>query len=233
MSFFRNHVNRIASGSRELLVGAFRRLYLLVLAPLYQRFVFPGAQVSGEPAADTSPWLGHLASQMGELTVTYFRSRLVLCLVVAIIAAVGFTFTGLPFGWLLGLLVGVLNFVPFLATIIGLPMSLIVTYLHFNDVAHPIYVLVVFAAVQLLETFILAPLIQGKMVGLHPLTTLLLLLIGAHFAGILGLLLAIPLAAGLKILHHELFEPKARPGTPRHVKVTVISSEPERKLGNG
>ncbi len=157
----------------------------------------------------------YVGTEIGRTTLSFFRSRIIVCLIVGVLTAVGFTLIGLPFGWLLGLLIGVLNVVPILPLIFGLVPSLIIAYIHFNDFRHPFFVFLIFMIVQLLDGLVLSPLIQGKMVGLHPITTFFILLVGSFF-GFLGLLLAIPVAVALKIIFKEFF--RERPVGIKYVK---------------
>jgi len=173
-----------------------------------------------------------IARQIDATLASFFRGRLIICSIVGAATTIGYLIAAVPFAIPLGLLIGVLNLVPFLAAIVGLPITLAICYLHYLDFAHPIYALIVFLIVQALDNFLLSP-IQGKSVGLHPITTIVVLLIGSELAGLFGLLLAIPAAAVVKNLFRELILPELseitgpvhRPPPPDQREQTADASE--------
>jgi predicted PurR-regulated permease PerM len=98
---------------------------------------------------------------------------------------------------------------------LALPPALLLTYFNAagageNWVVAVTLVLIVYLAVQAVESFILTPTIQAKAAGLHPITTVIVLLIGGELAGLLGMLLAIPIASTLKSLATEYLLPELR-----------------------
>ena len=145
----------------------------------------------------------------------FFRGRLIICAAVGALTALGWVAcpgvaNGLPFG----ILVGVLNLVPFLA-FLGLPPVLILTYVERTgadeDWIMPIVLaLAVFLAVQAIENFALSPYVMAQSSGLHPVTAVIVLLIGGQIAGVLGMLLAVPIASTLKTLGAEFVMPEVR-----------------------
>jgi predicted PurR-regulated permease PerM len=162
--------------------------------------------------------------EIAGMTWTYLWSRLVVCAIVGVLMWLGYWWVGLPWSWAWGIVIGLANTVPMLALVVGLLPSLIHGYIHFGDLLHPIYLAAVFMVVQLLDGFILSPLIQGKMVGLHPVTTLILLTVGSAIFGFFGLILAIPIAIALKIIFREYFQPRPvqHHGRVKHIDVEQI-----------
>ena len=163
--------------------------------------------------------------EIAGMTFTYFWSRLVVCAIVGVLMWLGYWWVGLPWAWAWGIIIGLANTIPMLALVVGLLPSLIHGYLHFGDLLHPIYLTAIFMIVQLLDGFVLSPLIQGKMVGLHPVTTLILLTLGSMIFGFLGLILAIPLAIALKIIFREYFQPRPvhhHRGQVKHIDVEQV-----------
>lgn len=144
-----------------------------------------------------------LLKRFDEILSAFFRGRLLVCLFVAITTGIGFALIGLPFSWVLGIYIGVLNILPYVPIFLGLPVVLLVAYLSYFDFAHPFYAFLIFSVIQFLDGFVLTPIIQSKSVGLHPITTVVVLLIGSELAGVFGLLLAIPVAAMIKVLLKE------------------------------
>jgi len=149
-----------------------------------------------------------VAKQIDQTVANFFQGRLIVCTIVGVGTAVGYLIAGVPFALPLGLFIGVLNIVPYLAAIVGLPITLLVCYLPEYNLTLVIYAFIAFTVVQLIDNVVLTPVIQGKTVGLHPITTIIVLFIGAELAGLFGLILAVPAAAVVKMLFCEFVLPE-------------------------
>jgi predicted PurR-regulated permease PerM len=111
--------------------------------------------------------------------------------------AIGFTIVGLKFGLVVGLVVGVLNIIPYLGTIIGLGVTLPLAFFQPDGGgALAGLVLLVYTLVQVIESWFLTPRIMGERTGLHPVMIIIAIFFwSTAFQGVLGMLLAIPLTA--------------------------------------
>jgi predicted PurR-regulated permease PerM len=196
----------------EILGSAFTIVTLIFLIPLYTffflwRFDYLTSVIAKYLPRTYKKRIISVIHDINQVVGNFFRGRLIICLIVGVSSAIGFQIAGIPFAWPLGLLIGMFNFVPYLAPIFGLPPVLLIAYLTFQDFRHPLYALIVYGVTQLVDNWILTPFIQGKMVGLHPITTIVVVLIGADLAGVFGLILAIPAAAAIKILFKNFIWP--------------------------
>lgn len=120
--------------------------------------------------------------------------------------AMSFTLIGLNFGLLVGLVLGLLNIVPFLGSLIGLMVVLPMAYFQ-PEGSFQLLLLagVVFAAVQLVESWLLTPKIMGNRSGLHPaLVVISLFFWGTVLGGIIGMVLAVPLTAFMVAIWGEI-----------------------------
>ncbi|MGM0450713.1 MAG: AI-2E family transporter [Pseudomonadota bacterium] len=136
----------------------------------------------------------------------FFQGQLIIALCMGVLYATGFTLIGLAFGVLAGLVLGLLNIVPFLGTLIGLLAILPVAYLQ-PDGGIELLVLaaLVFAAVQLIESWLLTPKIMANRSGLHPaLVVISLFFWGTALSGIIGMVLAVPLTAFFVTIWSEI-----------------------------
>ena len=128
----------------------------------------------------------------------FIRGRIIVCFIVGTLIGVGLYFLNLKFALIIGIVSGVFNFIPFLGPIVGVVLALIFA------LGQPWWILlmivVLFILVNQLEAIYLNPNILGKGLGLHPLTVILSMLICGQLLGILGVLVAVPLAAILKVL---------------------------------
>jgi len=128
----------------------------------------------------------------------FIRGRIIVCFVVGTLIGIGLYFLNLKFALIIGIVSGVFNFIPYLGPIVGVMLALI--FALGNPWWTLVMIVVLFVLVNQLEAIYLNPNILGKGLGLHPLTVILSMLICGQLLGILGVLVAVPLAAILKVL---------------------------------
>lgn len=152
---------------------------------------------------------------MDDTVSAIIRGRLIQSLVLMIVLSAGWWIADVPYWLLLGVLGGVLNLLPF-AAVISWPVAVILTVVDKANgggmailwaIAGPT---IVYVIAQSLDGWVIEPLVQGKATGMDALTVLLVVLAGGAILGILGVVLAVPVAACIKILSQELLLPKAR-----------------------
>lgn len=156
----------------------------------------------------------HLAQKMDKVIAGFVRGRLVIALIQGAIFSVAYLLMGVPAAILLGFAVGVLSVVPYLA-LIGIPISMLLLFLDGPDSGFrsawwfmlfaPV---VVYFILQALDDYVWTPMIQGKQTNLDTPTVLFASIAGGALAGFYGLLIAIPVAACLKILVQEVVWPR-------------------------
>jgi predicted PurR-regulated permease PerM len=193
----------IASGVASLMSWAIAPVYLIFF--LLMPALRPEAlSANSFPflKEETAKDLVYLLSEFVHLVVTFFRGQIVIALLQGILYSIGFSLVGLEYGAVLGLILGFLNIVPYLGSMIGLAITLPTAWLQVGggwDVL--LMVILVFSIVQMIEGYILTPRIMGDRTGLHPLTIIVAIFFwGSALGGILGMILAIPLTAFLVVL---------------------------------
>ena len=107
---------------------------------------------------------------------------------------------GTPMSLFIGILAGYANLVPYLGLVFGFVPAAVLTYLHFHEWGPVLGVVAVFGVVQMLEGMVITPRVVGDQVGLHPVVIMLAVLVGAELFGLLGVFLAVPVAAVLNVL---------------------------------
>jgi predicted PurR-regulated permease PerM len=107
---------------------------------------------------------------------------------------------GVDLSVLLGMISGTLEIIPYLGFIVGLSFSLLMTTLQFQDILHPLSVLILFSVIQTAQGFFISPKVIGRQVGIHPLVVIAAITIGGDLFGLVGVLLAIPCAAVLLVV---------------------------------
>ncbi|MDH3563499.1 MAG: AI-2E family transporter, partial [Gammaproteobacteria bacterium] len=113
--------------------------------------------------------------------------------------SVGLTLVGLDLALPIGIVAGLVSFVPYLGFILGLLSAAIAAYLQFQDPMILLGVGIVFLAGQMLESLWLTPKLVGNRIGLHPVAVIFAVMAGGQLFGFTGILLALPTAAVLKI----------------------------------
>jgi predicted PurR-regulated permease PerM len=200
------------------LLGLTGLLTLAVLIPMYTFFFLLQFDPLIRTVRDYLPgtWrpvIVQTVKLIDEKTADFFRGRLIVCALVGVLTGVGWFIVGVPYSLAFGLAVGVLNLVPFLPMIM-LPPVLLATYVHVPPNESWVIAVTlatgVFAVVQGIESFLLYPYFSARSSGLHPVTTIVALLIGGEVAGLLGMLLSIPVASTLKSLGSQYLLPEIR-----------------------
>lgn len=150
-----------------------------------------------------APTIIRLAQQCDGVLATFMRGQLSVMLCLAVIYTLGLALIGVNFSLLLGMMAGFLSIVPYLGGIIGLVSALIIAYLQFHAWFPIGAVCVLFGIGHILEGMVLAPLLIGDKLGLHPIAVIFAVLAGGQLFGFVGVLLAIPVAAMLVVLLRE------------------------------
>lgn len=144
--------------------------------------------------------------EVDEVLSAFVRGQLMLCGILAVLYSIGLYFIGIDLAILLGTMSGVLFIVPYLGTLFGIVFSMLMAFLKFHDLLHPLLCLGWFMLVQAAEGTIITPKIVGDKVGLHPIVTIVALLIGGEWFGIFGMLLAVPVTAVLNVFFRSLLD---------------------------
>jgi len=145
-----------------------------------------------------------LFRDVGSMISLFLRGQLSVCAVLALLYGTGLALIGLPSAFAIGVLAGMLAFIPYLGLLIGLTAAALVSFWSFGLDYHMGLIMLVFSIVQLFESFYLTPKVLGNALGLNPVVILLALVIGGEHFGFTGVLLAIPVTAAASILVREL-----------------------------
>jgi len=153
----------------------------------------------------------HLRREITDVWSAFLRGQLLLSLTMAIITTAICMIIGLPYAVALGLLAGVTEFVPNLGPIIALIPAVLLalfqgsSYLPLSNFWFAVLVVGVYVVIQQIEGNLLVPRILGRSLNLHPLVVLIAVIIGGNLAGILGMLLAAPVLATLRVVGRYVF----------------------------
>lgn len=142
-----------------------------------------------------------IAHEMNAAIAGFIRGQGTLCLILGTYYAIGLTLAGLNFGLLIGLFAGLISFIPYVGSIVGLVLAISVALVQFwPDWIMVLVVATVFFTGQFIEGNILQPKLVGSSVGLHPVWLMFALFAFGSFLGFTGMLIAVPAAAAVGVL---------------------------------
>jgi len=181
-----------------------------------------------------------IATDINSATAGFVRGQGTLCLVLGMMYAVGLTLTGLNFGILIGLFAGLISFIPYVGSMVGLVLAVGVAFVQFwPDWPWVAAVACVFFIGQFIEGNILQPRLVGKSVGLHPVWLMFALFAFGALFGFVGLLIAVPAAAAVAVLvrfaisrylESPLYTGGAEPPPDAEVDIVVVTPKaPSRR----
>lgn len=158
---------------------------------------------------------------------SYIRGQLLLGLAVGVASTVGMLLVGAPFPVILGIISGVTEIVPVIGPILGAIPGVILAAFHPEGWVMVLKVLLVYVVVQQLENNLLVPKIQGDSVKLHPSVIMVALVVGSSVLGLIGLIIAVPVAAIMRDIYLYLYRRFTEDYTPRQAEASVPSRQDE------
>ncbi|MDH5784725.1 MAG: AI-2E family transporter [Chromatiales bacterium] len=141
-----------------------------------------------------------LARSSDEVLGAFLRGQLTVMMALGGIYSIGLSIVGLELAVLIGMLAGVVSFVPYLGFIVGIVVAGIAALMQFQELLPVLYVVIVFGIGQMFEGMVLTPLLVGEKIGLHPVAVIFAVLAGGQLFGFVGILLALPVAAVVMVL---------------------------------
>lgn len=140
-----------------------------------------------------------IAREVDRVVAEFLRGQLSVMLALCVFYSVGLSLAGLDTALSIGLIAGLLSFVPYVGFALAFIMAFIMALLQFSSLAQVVPVLMVFGVGQLVESFVLTPMLVGDRIGLHPVVVILALMAGGQLFGFAGVLLALPVSAAIAV----------------------------------
>lgn len=190
------------------LLFLFSQTFNLVLAPIISFYFLKDFAIIGQMLqkvipARFRPETDKIGREINHVIKKFIRGNLLVACLVALLTSLGMYLIGMEFPVLLGILAGITNFIPYFGAFIAAVPIVLLALVKSKWLA--LYAVGLMFLIQQIEGNILAPKILGDCVGLHPLVLIFALLMGGQLWGIWGLVLAVPLAAILKIVCRHLY----------------------------
>lgn len=203
--------NLIANISTVLMFGL-----NILLIPIYAFFLTLAMPTIRATAKAYIPIKGHdrtlrIIQKIEKAVAAFFRGRLIVCVICAILTWIGFLILGIPYAVLFGVLIGLATAIPLAGLVFLVPAILLTIVEGGDNVALRVSLAIaVYGAIQALEATVFTPTIMGKEVELHPVLLIVALMLCGSLLGVLGLILAVPIAATVRIFAREFFLPRIR-----------------------
>ncbi len=158
------------------------------------------------------PTAARLARESDEVLSAFLRGQLSVMLALGALYSIGLWLVGLNTALVIGMIAGIISFIPYLGTFVGVVLGVLAALVQFHELWHTGLVLGVFGIGQMLEGMLLTPLLVGDRVGLHPVMVIFAIMAGGQLFGFLGVLLALPVASVVMVMlrHiHDLYKESA------------------------
>lgn len=141
-----------------------------------------------------------ISLECDDMLAAFIRGQLMVMFALATIYTIGLSLIGLELALLLGVIAGIVSFVPYLGLIVGITLAGLAAVFQFHEVVPVLMVVGVFAVAQMIEGMVLTPRFVGERIGLHPVAVIFSVLAGGQLFGFAGVLLALPVAAVVMVL---------------------------------
>ncbi len=201
-----NHLLQTAGSKGLALIGIVANLILL---PVVLFYLLRDWDNLVEKITELIPrqWLEKtttVVKEIDQVLAEFLRGQLSVMAALCVFYSIGLWLAGLEMAVSIGLLAGLLSFVPYLGFAIAFIMALLLALLQFGSLSAIVPVLMVFGIGQVIESYILTPYLVGDRIGLHPVVVIIALLAGGQLFGFSGVLLALPVGAAIAVgLRHS------------------------------
>ena len=139
-------------------------------------------------------------SQLQTLVGKYFRGMFLVGTILSVLYSLVLYIVDVKAWLFIGILTGFGAMIPYVGFTIGLISAIVATYITYHDIIHPLYTIIGYVIVQVLESMVITPKIVGDSLGISPVVVIVGLMIGGALAGFIGMIIALPIAAFIKIL---------------------------------
>lgn len=199
---FEKRLETILSAVLNSTVNILNSIFIIAIIPFIAFYMLKDIKVLKKAAWYLTPskWRKqgiHFLRAVNESLGSYIRGQLLVCIIIGTVSTLLFWFIGMKFPLLLGFIIGVTNVIPYFGPVIGaIPAVIIAATVSVKMV---LFILAIIFGLQFLEGNILSPLIVGRSLHMHPLMIMMALLAGGEVGGVVGLIIAVPILAIIKV----------------------------------
>ena len=186
----------IGNGILNSFIGLFISFYLLKDYDFFKKLYLDNVSLTMKESKFKS--LNKTVHEINCVVSSFIRGQLLDGLIVGLISSIGLSIIGIDFAILIGFTAGIANIIPYVGPIIGCVPAVIVGILSPNPII-ALWAVLLLLAVQQLDSAVISPKVVGDSMGLHPIFVIMAITIGGSLAGILGMLLSVPIAGIIKL----------------------------------
>lgn len=146
----------------------------------------------------------YIFSVINDVFGKFIRGQLLEAFFVGVLSAIALSLVGIDYAFVIGIIAGICNMIPYVGPLVGTVLAAIMGLLSGNLIKI-VYAIISMLIVQQIDNNFLAPKIVGNSVGLHAVFTMMAILIGGNIGGLMGMLLAVPIAASFKVLFNNWY----------------------------
>ncbi|MBM7624652.1 putative PurR-regulated permease PerM [Sporohalobacter salinus] len=187
----------------EVIIGILSRFFSLIMAPILAFYMLKDIEMIEKnfwmlvPKGSRKD-IKQLLKKIDKVLLDYLKGQLLVSLVVGLLSILGLYLLDLNFYLIIGIFAGIMNLIPYLGAVFGtVPAVFVASFKSFQSI---LGVVAMFTIIQQLEGSLISPKIVGDKVGLHPIFIIFSLLVGGELLGIIGMLLAVPIAGVIKVI---------------------------------
>ncbi len=197
------------AGAGVVLRGVAETIAVMGLAPILAMYILMDLKKFQTHSLELTPprlrpEVAYVGGEVGTAMGSFVRGQLLVALIVGIGSSFGMWIIDLPFWLIIGIIAGFLNMIPFVGPVVGGALAALVALLN-GDPWQAFWAVVIMIVVQQIDNHLITPMVQRARVNLSPLVIVLALIIGGALAGLLGVLVAIPVTAAIRILVGHLW----------------------------
>ena len=188
-------------GSGAILLGIVVNVMLIPLALFYLLRDWPLwlSKIGGAIPRRKQAKVYEIAGEIDTVLAQFLRGQISVMIIMSTFYVLGLWLAGLEFALPIGIVTGMLVFVPYLGMFIGLALATLAAFTQFDQFSSIVIIWAVFGAGQLIEGMLITPWLVGERIGLHPLVVIFALLAFGQLFGFFGLLLALPISAAMLV----------------------------------
>lgn len=223
------------AGAGVVLRGVAETIAVIGLAPILAIYILMDKTRFQTTALELTPpryrpEAAYVGGELGTAMGSFVRGQLLVALLVGIGSSIGMWAIDLPFWLLVGIIAGFLNLIPFLGPVVGGALAALIALLN-GDPWQAVWAVAIMVLVQQLDNHLITPMVQRARVNLSPLVIILALIVGGSLAGLLGVLVAIPVTAAVRIVVGHLWRTRILGQSWQEASEAMIEvTEPPERL---
>jgi putative permease len=184
---------------------------ITLLSPLFTYFILrDGRQISRKVLSIFPNNLHEMALSLSDRINTqlgdFIRARLIEALIVGVVVWIGLTVLAFPYAIFLALFAVVMNLIPYVGPFIGAVPALLIAIINQEPSFNVLLVSLVYFIAQVIDILFVIPLVVARTVNLHPITVIVVFIIGAHLMGVLGMVISVPVASAIKLISLTVYD---------------------------